>query len=764
MQEEQKPSANPAEPAATAATGAASVSQSADATSRPVHASSDPLLQSRAAFIRSASRVAPEKIEEATGAPIASTVHPLPPIPSPVASVSELPASARPSRAASEDVVSEPTPPSPALADALSATASSPIREAAQPPSAPKVGKVSESGASSVPESVQPANAPADESEAGLELPPLDEVSFRFVTSAHYRESERALKQAFALTDDDLQFLNEMDHAVLAGVIDLPKYIAALRGEFSNFNDEEKSKLIGSLLAYRYLPFGKTVTPSAQDAAKEAGLVLPPAPYYQVYTKPMTYGGAAHEVARMAGIPLMGQAQERLRDLLISKVKGVRIDAQVEDQLARSADFGGLGLSKEKAKAAIDAMNDILGRVELMAEEEYSRWLSSAIKRAKPAPAVPSEPPAPKESDEDEREIAEIASTMPRPAKDTTSVLYRSVRATMDKIADKPRDEYLVRRLENIVSTRLRDVRSRNEVLMKLMRDVKVGGLGYAREIAEKVANHIEDGYKEFRDGIAMEEKSKIEQQLTEQEKKIEGRRRREAEEHALWYEEKIKSKRVEEEEKKQLLSRMKVIAQGYTTPLPHPVDLKEKAKERTKYGELVPAAATPTAAAPSVMHPAKPFSQAPGAKPTPPRKLPEKPMVKVSAATADLQARAQAGRPKMTDIRPPDRGLTGPLQEIGSLTLDQFRRLSADPAAAAARIKDKIDLLGQESFNKQVQGIQAWQQSPLQQMYLKLLAEAFKSGKPVNDLVTAKRAAGENVPSPEELSAIISLNAQMRM
>ena len=85
-------------------------------------------------------------------------------------------------------------------------------------------------------------------------------------------------------------------------------------------------------------------------------------------------------------------------------------------------------------------------------------------------------------------------------------------------------------------------------------------------------------------------------------------------------------------------------------------------------------------------------------------------------------------------------------------------------PVQAAERVMQKIELLAQESFEHRVEGIKAWQSSPLQRVYVSLVTEAFSSGTPVNALVEKKRAAGESTPSVEELGAIVELNGRLRL
>lgn len=587
--------------------------------------------------------------------------------------------------------------------------------------------------------------------------------------SPRYEGTEAELKQKYGFTDEDLSFLNEMDHAVYGGLIDLSQYIASLKGEFSNLNESEKNNLIAYLLAERFFPFGNTLNPSAEESAKENGLTLPKTLYYRIYAEPMTFGGAAHEIARMVGIEFMGQTQERLRDIIISKFKGIRIDAQVEEQLKRPPEFGGLGLTPEKARETSAVIREMVGRTILLDESKYSEWLAEETRRRHRQAAPESIITRGHEEDMKEaKEIESLAKKMPQKGLEQMKVLNDAVYAIVERLPDKPTDNYLLQRLESIISTRLRDVRSKNEILMKLTREAKVGGMDFDRALAERVTEEIEKGYKEFRSVIQEEEKTRLFKQLADQEKKIVERKRREAEEHTRWYEEKIKSRQVADLEKGKVLERMKVIAQGYTTPIPTPAQAKEKMKEKAAFGELVPAypgskqgAGAPSAPISALVAPGDEGAAIKGG--ALPGMTPEKPIVRVSKETAEAGKRVMGARPKIQDVTVVGARLAGPLQEIGSMNLETLRRLGS-PDEAIKKILNSVELLGTESFERRVQGIQAWQGCPLQRVYLSLLAEAFKSAKNVNSLVEEKRKAGMDAPTPEELQAIITLNTKLRL
>lgn len=118
--------------------------------------------------------------------------------------------------------------------------------------------------------------------------------------------------------------------------------------------------------------------------------------------------------------------------------------------------------------------------------------------------------------------------------------------------------------------------------------------------------------------------------------------------------------------------------------------------------------------------------------------------------------------QPKVADIISSKR-LSGPTEELGHLTLIDFRRLSKDPTVAITKIKDQIDLLENRGYEMKIVGIKAWRQSPVNQIYMKLAETAVLSGVPLQEALAQAHGAGEDTLTNEELKAIMKLNADLR-
>ncbi|MDD2807430.1 MAG: hypothetical protein PHW95_02845 [Patescibacteria group bacterium] len=119
-------------------------------------------------------------------------------------------------------------------------------------------------------------------------------------------------------------------------------------------------------------------------------------------------------------------------------------------------------------------------------------------------------------------------------------------------------------------------------------------------------------------------------------------------------------------------------------------------------------------------------------------------------------------GKPKVEDVRFKPR-LTGPVEEIKSMKLVDFRRLAQSPAQAIEKIIGKIDLLEAEAFTKKTEAIKAWKQNEINQMYIELGDQSMEERKSISDIIAERQSGGQPTLTEEEVDAIIELNKRLR-
>jgi hypothetical protein len=120
------------------------------------------------------------------------------------------------------------------------------------------------------------------------------------------------------------------------------------------------------------------------------------------------------------------------------------------------------------------------------------------------------------------------------------------------------------------------------------------------------------------------------------------------------------------------------------------------------------------------------------------------------------------SGKVKMEDIKKMPK-YSGPLDEVGSMGLVDFRRISKDPEVAIGKIKEKFDLLEEEGFNKRLEGVKAWRQSPINKLYLSIGQESLINKKDITQIIESRKNEGRDYLSQAEFNAIMGLNKSLR-
>ncbi len=374
-----------------------------------------------------------------------------------------------------------------------------------------------------------------------------------------------------------------------------------------------------------------------------------------------------------------------------------------------------------------------------------------------PAPAAAPPPPEPPKETfvtvqpADTAEIAAAAETVEKKV-DTQKV--KTVDEMLDGMVDeavaisgvKLADEDMARRYKTMVKLYFRDLRDELETKSKLTMVVASGGMGLDDNEAERVLSmlrpKLEDFHALMSGKIAAGKERYVselaEKQLTETERTEQA----EADKRDSMFGELIERAGGKAQPQ---------AAPGVAVP-PAPIEPIRPAEPK-----FIPVMAAPKPAPVPPVELPKPFTP-----PVPPL-APAKPPV---ASAAPKPAPVPPAFPKETktvvaDVKVVPK-LTGPIDELRSITVKDFRRLSKDPHEATLKIKDKIDLLEDQSFEARAGGIKAWQESEANRVYLDLLRKSLE-GKPILDIIADRESKGETTLNKAEFDAIMELNRKLR-
>lgn len=105
---------------------------------------------------------------------------------------------------------------------------------------------------------------------------------------------------------------------------------------------------------------------------------------------------------------------------------------------------------------------------------------------------------------------------------------------------------------------------------------------------------------------------------------------------------------------------------------------------------------------------------------------------------------------------------IKSPIDELESMTLIEFRRLADDPIKAIKKIQEIIEVVGQEGINQLHDAINAWHRSEVSKFYRLLGQIAMSEGKNIEIVIRDRLMSGKPTLSIKEFEAIMELNKNL--
>ncbi|MBI3963771.1 MAG: hypothetical protein HY341_02110 [Candidatus Kerfeldbacteria bacterium] len=285
-------------------------------------------------------------------------------------------------------------------------------------------------------------------------------------------------------------------------------------------------------------------------------------------------------------------------------------------------------------------------------------------------------------------------------------------------------DAILEKRFRTMVTARLKDIRGSIETKERLQRAVKIGGLGFDDATASAVMGAVEKYASRVRQGEVIRPPTPPVPAPTP----------------------------AASSPHEQMLSRIREQIAKPSVPPPPPAPSVPSPAPVSP----LPPPPTPTVQVREPVFKSLPATPAPAISATP--TVPVPPIVRPPLR----RPMEFSDKPRMADIRAPYRVL-GPVDELRTMTLDEFRRLGTTVADATKKLLEKINLLEEESFTKRAEGIAAWKRSPVNQLYLDIGRASMETAKPVEDVIRERQQAGIPTLTIDEFTGVVDLNLLLR-
>ena len=511
--------------------------------------------------------------------------------------------------------------------------------------------------------------------------------------------------------------------------------------------DDVKAKALTiDIAGYRLLPLDKWLG-DVTSYLRANGADVKTFPEFRVVIAHRTIDEAAQEVAASVTPSAEPHLQNRVQNIVESFLAGVRTESQTVDVLTRPEKIGGAGLDKKAAESVLEEIREETRAVVL----DHAAPEDAKKKEEK----LPVEKPGKKDDaldirPEDALELAQFKKTAaPNDIEAAVGELYLASGLKTD-------DKAFEKRIKTIIGNRLRDVRDQMETLEIMTQPKELGGLSLGQDAARALLEAIQarltstEGAQKAK---IQKEKSKwVEANLQQQSRtEVQAGIDQKDELEKLYQSIVTKSKKATANAPTSAAAPRAVIEPAKAVAAPAPTNLP-----------IAVASPVPPEFRPPAPPPAPTPAELPRPKAAPPITLVKPvPQPGVAAKAPSPVSTAFAQRPKLEDVKASPK-LTGPVEELRALTIVDFRRLSKDPKEACVKVKDKIDLLTEQSYTRRNEGIAAWTASEVVRTYLELMHESL-NGKPLPEAVAAREAQKKPALTPEEFRAISELSRQLR-
>jgi len=302
-------------------------------------------------------------------------------------------------------------------------------------------------------------------------------------------------------------------------------------------------------------------------------------------------------------------------------------------------------------------------------------------------------------------------------------------------------------RFRQIMRTYLLGIRNRLDTIMTLKKSIETGGLALDEKIVDKILSIADskknepekasapslDAFRQKISGVAAENVRDINYDLKSE----------------------LERKKAENGKTPEILNGLDLsheLPPAYMVPMPdNSLPEAKKPIPEEKNAEEPNPGKKPVEVPVKIVQPAPEFKKAEN---VPPPRTVSAPMI---------SRPVDSGRKvRMDDVKFVPKVMS-PVDELGQMDMSMFRRLSSDPAAAAAKVWEKIKLMEEEEYAKKIEGIKAWRSSPINRLYLDMGNESILTGKGMADVIAKRRKEGKDFMTIEEMHEVMDLNKKLR-
>ena len=579
----------------------------------------------------------------------------------------------------------------------------------------------------------------------------LPDIFVRFLLGKSLISFNNGLKNNYNLSKEQSAEINKIEGGLLFRTIEVESLSEEIRARLKII-DDEKIKNICQEVYDEFCGPVRWYFPDLENRLKNLGFELVNSDLFPIPQPETSFADAVVAIfAKIGDLPPSIKA--KIQKIIEDSLKNQWFDADALRQLlSKAVSDGGIGLGNVNTNVILTQLRDYITLYKFSDIPDKNDW--TAPKKELPPTLDPATIPKDILSGTEAEDLGGAATQAANAVATAPLSLHQNelVQAVLGADSLQDRSEDLQKRWKMIVEARIGGARDAAKTRSMLELSEAAGGLGLSASEALRLANLLEQTASSF-------EKRREEFSVIEKNERVKNQAA------AIMAGPEANDRKTQAQLNERFVA---MFGKGAVEEMRRETRREIESPEKAHPGEssrshvapfnLNPA---PVAAPQSVPAPAAPANtEAPKYVPKVPDKL--RALIDADSPIFPLKAPAAPVQKKSADIRPGMK-LIGPVDELRTMSLVDFRRLSNDVSVRIQKIRSRIEVIAEDGPHEKIRAIQAFEQSDPVRLYREILKRSLIEQKSTEVLCEEYKKQGKEFLDLDEITALRQFLTQIR-
>jgi hypothetical protein len=579
----------------------------------------------------------------------------------------------------------------------------------------------------------------------------LPQMFVDFLFSNELRMFNSGLSGNYGLSEEQSGVVIRLEGELLFRMIeveDLPSLVQTRM----KISDSEIAKKVCQDIFDEFCGPVRWYFPNLSDRLKKIGFTLAETDLFPIVQPKTSLSEAISGVMSKIG-DLPPSVKAKVLAIVENSLKNQWFDEEgIKAQLLRPLTEGGIGLGQNNTAIVLAQLRDYITLYKFSDVPDKNEW--TAPKKENPPTLDPATIPKDILSGAEAADLGGAALKAAEAVSMAPLSLHQSelVQAVLGAESLQDRSENLQKRWKMIVEARIGGARDAAKTRSMLELSEAGGGLGLSMSEATRLANLLEQtasGFEKRREEFsAMEKKESIKNQAA-----------------GIMAGPEASDKKTQAQLNERFVS---MFGKGAVEEMRRETHREIESPEKAHPGEESRSHVAPINLSPRMpMAPQAPSAPTTSTNMQEPKYVPKVPdklraLIDAENPIFPLKTPAAPVQKKSADIRPGMK-LIGPVDELRTMSMVDFRRLSNDVTVRIQKIRSRIEVIAEDGPHEKIRAIQAFEQSDPVRLYREILKRSLIEQKSTEVLCDEYKKQGKEFLDLDEIAALRQFLTQIR-